>query len=375
VSNGQLVDSRSNPLRLVGVDIAHLENSCIKNQGFSTGAIGNNNEDNSTDTATVVALQSWHVNAVRLPLNEDCWLGINGVPTTYAGANYQMAISNFVTDLNAKGIYVILDLHYAAPGSYPANQQWPMADADHSVTFWQQVAAAYKSNPAVMFDLFNEPTLGRAAPTTSDWSCWLHGCTTTFTGTINGAADASASYSTAGMQQMVDAVRATGADQPIMVGGLHWAGDPCGIMNSGGNDGVCTQTADMPTDPANQLAISLHVYGPTHNTACAKASCWATVAAAAKTAKLPIVTGELGEQDCTDDSWLNSYMSWADQNNVSYLAWGWDVVPQAAACSNFTSAQSPGTGNLELLSNWGGSPSRLGLQAQDYHTHLAGLGL
>jgi hypothetical protein len=36
------------------------------------------------------------MNVVRIPLNEDCWLGINGVNPAYGGYNYQKAIGDFV---------------------------------------------------------------------------------------------------------------------------------------------------------------------------------------------------------------------------------------------------------------------------------------
>ena len=35
--------------------------------------------DGPADSTSVQAMAAWHINAVRVPLNEDCWLGINGV--------------------------------------------------------------------------------------------------------------------------------------------------------------------------------------------------------------------------------------------------------------------------------------------------------
>lgn len=54
-------------------------------------------------------------------------------------------------------IYGILDLHWTAPGSQVAFEQQPMPDQDHSPAFWSSVASTFKSKPAVVFDLFNEP--------------------------------------------------------------------------------------------------------------------------------------------------------------------------------------------------------------------------
>ena len=38
---------------------------------------------------------------VRIPINEDCWLGINGVPRAYSGAAYRAAIVAFVAERRA----------------------------------------------------------------------------------------------------------------------------------------------------------------------------------------------------------------------------------------------------------------------------------
>ena len=43
---------------------------------------------------------------------------------------------------------------------------------------WSQVAEAFKSNPLVIFELFNEPFLGDSKVTDKDWMCWANGRTT-----------------------------------------------------------------------------------------------------------------------------------------------------------------------------------------------------
>jgi len=49
-------------------------------------------------------LKSWNTNAVALPLNEDCWLAINGAPAAYSGPTYQQAIKDFVSLINQNGM-------------------------------------------------------------------------------------------------------------------------------------------------------------------------------------------------------------------------------------------------------------------------------
>src|SRR5206468_534824 len=141
----------------------------------------------------------WRTNAVRVPLNEDCWLAINGAPAAYSGTNYRQAIQSYVSLLNQNGLYAILELHWSAPGTQKATGQQPMLDRDHSVTFWSQVAATFKGNNAVLLEPYNEPYPDNS-DTTAAWQCWRDG------GTCPGQ-----HYQAAGMLEIVSAVRPTSA--------------------------------------------------------------------------------------------------------------------------------------------------------------------
>src|SRR6516162_5892303 len=68
VAGNRLVDSQGQPIRLLGVDFSGAEYACIEDLGIFAGP---------TDKHAVAAMASWDINVVRLPLNEDCWLGIN----------------------------------------------------------------------------------------------------------------------------------------------------------------------------------------------------------------------------------------------------------------------------------------------------------
>jgi hypothetical protein len=103
-------------------------------------------------------------------------------------------------------------------------------------------------------------------------------------------------YKAVGMQQLVDAIRATGAQQPIVVGGLAYANDLSGWLSH------------QPTDPIHELAASLHVY---NFNACGTVSCWNSQVAPVA-AKVPVVTGEFDESDCaqTFDKTYMTYCRW-----------------------------------------------------------------
>jgi hypothetical protein len=85
-----------------------------------------------------------------------------------------------------------------------------MADYPGALTFWKQVAARYMNNPLVAFDLYNEPH------DISD-AIWRNGGSITWKGQT---------YKVAGMQQMYDAVRSTGAQNLVFVTGQAWGNLP-----------------------------------------------------------------------------------------------------------------------------------------------------
>jgi hypothetical protein len=312
VSANRLVDGNGTTIRLLGVNRSGTEYACIQGWGIFDGP---------NDATSVAAMAAWHINAVRIPLNEDCWLDINGVNPAYGGAAYQTAIQSYVNLLHQSGLYAILDLHWNAPGTAQATGQQVMADADHAPAFWTSVATSFKADPAVVFDLYNEPH-------DVTWSCWQSGCT-------------SPGWTTAGMQSLVDAVRATGATQPIMVGGLAWANDLSGWL------------ANAPSDPAHALVVSFHNYN--FNTC--SPTCWdSTVAPIA--AQVPVVTGELGENDCAH-GYIDQYMAWADSHGISYLGWTWDTWN----CNN----------GPALISSYDGTPTAFGIGFRDHLAALAAL--
>ena len=64
-------------MRLLGVNRSGAEYACVEEGKIFDGP---------TDWASIKAMKSWKINAVRVPLNESCWLGINGVEPSLSGA-------------------------------------------------------------------------------------------------------------------------------------------------------------------------------------------------------------------------------------------------------------------------------------------------
>jgi endoglucanase len=312
VVGNRLVDAYGRTVRLLGVNRSSFETAC---------ALGHAMYDGPTDAAAIAAMKAWQINVVRIPLNEACWLGLPTVKPKYGGQPYRDAVTGFVQRLHAAGLYVILDLHWSAPGSEPALGQQVMPDADHSPAFWSSVAETFKNDQAMLFDVYNEPR-------TLVWSCWRDGCVTP------------EGWLAAGMQALVNAIRSTGARQPIMLGGIGGAIVLHGWLRS------------MPKDPAHSLVASFHTYN-FDGFGCSQSGCWnASVLPVAR--KVPVVTGELGEDDCAH-GYVDRYMAWADAHRISYLGWAWNPW----GCNGM------GAG---LISDWSGTPNAFG---QGLHDHLA----
>jgi len=321
VSGNRIVDPSGNTIRLLGVNRSGTQYACIEGWGIFDGP---------NDQASIDAMKTWKITAVRVSLNEDCWLGINGVKPEYGGANYQAAIVSYVNLLNSNGLEVILDLHRAAPGTQKAMDELVMADRDHSPAFWASVASTFKDNHSVAFDLYNEPFPDHNRDTRAAWVCTLSG------GLCRGVA-----YTAAGGQEMLTAVRNAGATNIVLVGGPQYAGM------------VDRWTTYKPIDPANQLAASIHIYGPDW-APCDLQSCWDTYIAPLAQ-KFPVVMGEIGDKDCTH-IFIDPLMTWADAHGVSYLAWDWFI----GSCADEPS----------LITNYDGTPTAYGVGLRD---HLQGL--
>jgi len=316
---------RQRPIRLLGVNRSGTESACMK--GFAIF-------DGPSDRDSIAAIRSWGANTVRVPLSEDCWLGINGVAPELSGATYRDAVEGYVERLGAAGLYTILDLHQAGPGETPSTGIIPMPDADHAPAFWRSVAARFRRDDDVAFDLYNEPH-------DVTWECWRDGCRVAG-GAVEG--ESYPGYEAAGMQQLLDAVRSSGARQPVLLGGLQFSLDLSGWL------------AAKPHDPLHQLVASVHTYG--YDKAPCSPACLDAIAALAQ--RVPVVVGELGETDCAT-GYIEPFMRWADAHGISYLGWTWNAVaPGSWTCE----------GGPSLIKDYAGEPTAYGAGLRDHLRRL-----
>jgi endoglucanase len=286
VSGKRLLDARGKSVHLQGVNRSGTEYACIQGWGIFDGP---------NDAASVKAMAGWHVNVVRIPLNEICWLGINGVKPQLGGATYRRAIVRYVNLLHRYGMYAELSLMWGAPGRYKATYQPASPDADHSPRFWASLARTFKRDRRVILAPWGE--------TIVDANCFLKGgvCGATY-GPQN------APYRTAGMQQAVNVMRRAGYRGVIAIPGIDYAND------------LSQWLSHTPRDPRHQLIAEAHIYDMN---VCSKNSCLdRTIAPVAR--RVPVVFGETGQTDC-GSSEISRIMNWADAHGVGYEAWTWDT--------------------------------------------------
>lgn len=298
------------------------------------------------------------MNCARVPLNQASWSG--GTFTGNASitvspaqaAAYQQTVISTVESFTSHGIYVILDLHWTAPGSYAPLAQNAMADATSSIPFWTSLANTFgypngtHANPAVILDLFNEPFIYTAAAAGARGD-FPSASTTAVKYAIlanGGAANAltantgqiAFNWTSAGYQQMLDAVRATGATNVVMMGGESYSNDPGWWLSN------------PPNDPLEQIAVSIHMYpgawpyNVTNDTSKGGNVGSTLIPAILASIGRPVIIGEMG--DGNPAVFLPVLLPEADSYGWSYCAWGWYGGGSPVLTTNANGTPSAGFG-------------------------------
>jgi hypothetical protein len=328
----------------------HLQG--VNVDGMEFDATGSQGPPGQGITATVAeAVTAWKANIVRIPMNQDWWFGCGA-----GGANYQAIIDSIVNYCNANNAYVLLDLHWSGNqtgATSPCGTGWGndqtindggqyqqfMPD-DNSVTFWSSVAAHYANNPAVLFDMYNEPF----DYSSSGWTVWLQGGTNTdvcCTGT-------SVSFHTPGMQALLNAIRAAGANNIVVAGGLDYAYDLTGLTYDACGGGPCALTDTT----GHGVIYSSHIYPQKGSNPWVPSDGDSSISPTA--AIYPVIIGEFGQGNVitgytpdpdTNGTWDQTLLQWMNGNNSAsykYNWTSWDMHDGSCPC---------------LISNWSFAPT------------------
>ena len=307
VVKAQLVNSRNERVRLRGVNAASLE-------WTSDG------EKQILDTVRV-AIQDWRANIIRLPLSQDRWFG-KAPEQKDDGKAYRELVQQVVDTCALQGCYIMLDLHWSDAGEWGKNIGQCVMPDQKSLLFWKDLAAVYKNHPAVLFDLYNEPH-------DVTWDIWLKGGKVTERNRRTGA---ELTFEAVGMQPLLDAVRASGAANVVVAGGLNWAYDMSGFLDG-------KQLSD-PT--GNGVIYANHTYPIKGDTV----GQWvAKLEATAK--KMAIIVSEFGTEakgpasaGPRAEQWVRDVLIALHDHDWDWIAW--DMHPRAGP---------------RLISDWKYSPT------------------
>jgi hypothetical protein len=277
VARTRIVDPQGTPVRLRGVNRSGLE--------YSPRAIPDE------DFAQIAHV--WGANVVRLPFNQD-W-ALNGGRGLTAD-DYLGLLDHAIEHLACHGAYALLDLHWLdARRAFGARRQFvpPLPDPD-SPAVWAKLAKRYAANPAVMFDLLNEPhdrtaedpyPLWRPDGTQypqehrrvsiEEWQPWA--------------------------ELLIDTVRADAPETLLFVSGTNWGYDLRGL----------------PVNRPN-LVYSTHVYRSKGD------DWWGAFGHLAETA--PVFVGEFGGGD-DDVEWGRYLLDYLEDMEIGWAAWSYSDHP------------------------------------------------
>ncbi|HVY08652.1 MAG TPA: cellulase family glycosylhydrolase [Mycobacteriales bacterium] len=311
----QILDGDGQPLILRGLQRFGLE--------------GGTNNPLPTE-AEIQQLSMWGANEVRISLGEQKWLATS---CAYE-PDYPEVVDRVVHWVTSRGMVALLNLHFATVGRCGKAGLTPMADSPGAITFWQQVATRYENNPLVAFDLFNEPQVSQ--------SVWFSG------GTFD---DNGKTVTAAGMQQLYQTVRGTGARNLVLISGLNFASSPPTEFVEGTNIAYGEHVYTCPNAPPPQCTTP-DPYNPAP-----MMDRWNTVA---KT--YPVMVSEFGWPNGDSGTYNANVIANAEQLHRGWSGFAWDggtgglfTLVQAHPASDGTTIE-PNASGMALVAgfalNW-----------------------
>lgn len=325
VHGNQIIDGFGHPLILRG---AHVDSDLVAIKPYitSTEILAG---QNLTSATFDVMRNAWNMNVARIGTSDFIW------QTNKSG--YIARLQRVVSAANQAGLYVILSLHEDLKSGLPSttNEGGSELPTTLATSYWQAIAKAFKDNPMVIFDVFNEPRIfGRTGHTLTDveWQLWLNGGALPCTGCIT----------VVGVQNLVNTIRQAGAKQIIIVEALQNWFETINKDANGGNfvvdsnivysahnyftpNALTTATWDLKfgnVSPTNDLLTKFPMY----------VGEWALT---------PNVAG-LGRCAFTPDqavALVSTFLSYMQQDNMSWTAFSFTLKQLFLDYANYTPTQ------------------------------------
>lgn len=318
------------PLITRGTTIRDAHGAVVTLRGLNRPGQWDAGQPGGLDERDIDRIKAWGGNVVRLTLGQQKWLpGCDSYDRTYP-----QAVDAAVRWITRRGMLAILDLHFGSPTCRSTGAN-PLPD-ERSLQFWTSVAGRYKSNPLVAFDLYNEP-YGVPA------DVWKDGGTARSTTGLD--------YHAVGLQQVYDAVRATGANGLVLVSGLDYASTPPGEERLTGRN----------------LVWAVHAYACSVPWRCYTSDPREVLGRFSAIARrLPVMVSEFGypsSRNASSAAYNARVVAYAEAQHWSWAAWAWDVhgTCRTGQYFNLLSSTTCATGTGTYQPSPAGVPVLLGL--------------
>lgn len=285
--------STMQPVVLRGVNRSGLEYSLPSNTGF----LGNAGISKAEIEEIVCR---WRARVIRLPFNQRSAIQGYG---DHSGDDYLTALDTVIDWAASLGAYTILDLQwldtttvfgYTADGR--VNHVPPLPNPD-TVVLWTVLAERYRNEPAVIFDLLNEPHSrledDKNAVNLIDQSGEVYQSSVKVVGPNQWLPWAS---------RLIKEIRCAGNRCLVLVSGVDWGYDLSGVKVD-----------------AENVVYSTHVY-PNRLTEDWERAFGRTVSVA------PVFVAEWGGGD-SDLDWGARFVSYINSRNLSWTSWSWADWP------------------------------------------------
>lgn len=250
----------------------------VRLRGVNWSGFEYNYEAKISDAA-LDSISEWGANVIRLPFNE-VW-AISAEP-------YRLALDSAIEGAAARGMYTLLDLQWldahTVRGHLSDGKEnfVPALPSLASPILWQILALRYRANPAVLYDIFNEPH----DPLPDDETFPLK----------RRRVDDKVWHPRA--VHLVENIRAENPDALIFVSGLDWAYDLSSFPIQG-LDGIVYSSHVYPHKRKNWL----HAFGNLSRTH-------------------PVFIAEFGGL-AEDLEWGERLIDYLDALAVGWTAWSW----------------------------------------------------
>jgi endoglucanase len=303
-SDRALVSAESGqPIILRGINRSGLEYAEPGAAGFLESVSISQSEINHIVT-------DWGANVLRIPFNQD-WV-ING-RGPFSQAMYLEAIDQIISWTSRAGAYSLIDLHWLdadVPHGWNSDgscNRVPALPDRASIDVWRILADRYRSEPAVLFDIFNEPhdplrddptlletidddghiaPLSRTRVTMREWQPWA--------------------------RQLVRAIRESHPRSLIFVPGVNWGYDLRGMPLT---------IHERSSAVFENIVYTTHVYPW-----CRRPHTWSD-AFGSLAQRAPVFIGEWGGGP-EDVEWGDALARYAYSLGIGWTAWSWSDRPR-----------------------------------------------